>query len=62
MHVIYKGEQKVIGQMLSLRDSGLSFDTIANKLNKDNIPSKSRGQWNKSTVKEIIKREQKRKV
>ncbi len=61
-HVVHKGEQKIIGQMLSLRNSGLSFDVIAKKLNEENIPSKSGGQWNKSTVKEIIKREQKRKV
>ena len=61
-HVVHKGEQKIIGQMLSLRDAGLSFDAIANKLNEENIPSKSRGRWNKSTVKEIIKREQKRNV
>lgn len=61
-HVVHKGEQKVISKMLSLRDTGISFDAIANKLNEENIPSKSGCQWNKSTVKEIIKREQKRKV
>jgi hypothetical protein len=61
-HVVHKGEQKIIGKMLSLRDAGLSFDAIANKLNEENIPSKSGGQWNKSTVKEIIRRIQKRKV
>ena len=61
-HVVHKGEQKVISQILSLRNTGLSFDAIANKLNKENIPSKFGSQWNKSTVKEIIKREQKRKV
>lgn len=61
-HVVHKGEQKIIGQMLSLRNTGLSFDAVANKLNENNTPSKSGRQWNKSTVKEIIKREQKRKV
>ena len=58
-HVAHKGEQKVIGQMLSLLDAGQNFYQISKYLNDNNIPTKRGGSW---SVKEIIKREQKRKV
>lgn len=61
-HVVHKGEQKVIKKMLTLRDKGFSYACIAEKLNEENIPSKLGKKWNKSTVADIIKREQKRKV
>jgi SOS response regulatory protein OraA/RecX len=61
-HVVHKGEQKVIKKMLTLRNKGFSYISIAEKLNEENIPSKLGKKWNKSTVADIIKRELKRKV
>lgn len=61
-HVVHKGEQKIIKKMLTLRNKGLSYISIAEKLNEENIPSKLGKKWNKSTVADIIKRELKRKV
>lgn len=61
-HVVHKGEQKVIKKMLTLRNKGLSYISIAEKLNEENIPSKLGKNWNKSTIADIIKRELKRKV
>ena len=60
--VVHKGEQKVISKMLALLDEGQSFSQISRYLNSKNIPTKRGGSWYPSTVKEIIKREQKRKV
>ncbi len=48
--------------MLTLRNKGFSYISIAEKLNEENIPSKLGKKWNKSTVADIIKRELKRKV
>ena len=61
-YVVHKGEQKVIKKMLTLRNKGLSYISIAEKLNEENIPSKLGKNWNKSTIADIIKRELKRKV
>jgi hypothetical protein len=61
-HIVHKGEQKIIKKMLTLRNKGLSYISIAEKLNDENIPSKLGKKWNKSTVADIIKRELKRKV
>jgi intein-encoded DNA endonuclease-like protein len=61
-HVVHKGEQKVIKKMLTLRNKGYSYVSIAEKLNEENILSKLGKDWNKSTVADIIKRELKRKV
>ena len=54
--VPHQGEQKVIKQMLSLRNKGLSFAAIATQLNKKKTPTKRGGNWNKSTIKDIINR------
>ncbi len=51
------GEQKIIKKMLTLRNKGLSYEAIATELNKKKIPSKNGGQWHKSTIIEILKRE-----
>ena len=61
-HVVHKGEQKVIDKMISLNEDGLNFTQIAKYLNNKKIPTKLGGSWHPSTVKDIIKREQKRKV
>ena len=60
--VAHKGEQKVISKMLALLDEGQNFTKISKYLNSKNIPTKRGGSWYPSTVKEIIKREQKRKA
>jgi len=60
--VIHKGEQKIIEKMLALLDEGRNYTQISKYLNNKNIPTKRGGSWHPSTVKEIIKREQKRKV
>ena len=54
------GEQKVIKQILFLRDKGNTFEAIATHLNQNGIPFKGGGSWSKSTIKNIINREQKR--
>lgn len=60
--VVHKGEQKVIEKMLALLEEGQNFSQISKYLNSKNIPTKRGGSWHPSTVKEIIKRIQKRKV
>jgi len=60
--VVHKGEQKIIEKMLTLIDEGQNFTQISKYLNDKNIPTKRAGSWHPSTVKEIIKRIQKRKV
>lgn len=57
-HVPHQGEQRIIKKMVALRSKGLSFRAIANHLNEKKIPSKQGGQWNKTTVADIIRREQ----
>jgi hypothetical protein len=60
--VPHKEEQKVIQKILSLRKDKMSFRAIANFLNEKKIPSKLGGQWNKTTVADIVNREQNREV
>ncbi|WP_127718252.1 recombinase family protein [Halobacteriovorax sp. HLS] len=60
--VVHKGEQKIIEKMMALLDQGQNFSQISKYLNNKNIPTKRGGSWHPSTVKEIIKRKQKRKV
>jgi len=60
--VVHKGEQKIVSKMLALLDEGQSYSQISKYLNSKNIPTKRGGSWYPSTVKEIIKRIQKRKV
>ena len=59
--VPHKGEQKVIQKILTLKNSGASFREIAKVLTESGIPTKRRGQWSKTTVQEIYKREQEKK-
>ena len=58
----HKGEQKVIDKMITLSEEGLNFTQIAKYLNNNKKPTKLGGSWHPSTVKDIIKRELKRKV
>ncbi len=59
--VVHKGEQKVIEKMISLREKGYSFKRISEHLNDKNIPTKLGGSWYPSTVKDIVKRELKKR-
>ncbi len=59
--VPHKGEQKVISKMLELRNQGYSFKRISEHLNDKNIPTKLGGSWYPSTVKDIVKRELKKR-
>ena len=56
--VPHKEEQKVIKKIITLRNKGFSFRAIANYLNEKKIPSKLGGKWNKTTVGDIINRNQ----
>ena len=60
--VVHKGEQKIIEKILALLNQGQNYTQISKYLNSKNIPTKRGGLWHPSTVKEIIKRIQKRKV
>ena len=59
--VPHKGEQKLIEKMISLREKGYSFKRISEYLNDKNIPTKLGGSWYPSTVKDIVKRELKKR-
>ncbi len=58
----HKGEQKIIDKMVALKEAGHNFTQISKYLNHKKIPTKLGGSWHPSTVKDIIKREQKRKA
>jgi predicted DNA-binding protein YlxM (UPF0122 family) len=60
--VVHKGELKIIDKMVTLLEEGLNYSQISKYLNDKSIPTKRGGSWHPSTVKEIIKRTQKRKV
>lgn len=59
--VPHKGEQKIIFKILELRNQGYSFKRISEYLNNKNIPTKLGGSWHPSTVKDIVKRELKKR-
>ena len=50
-------EQRVLKQMLKLRNEGASFGKIANWLNSEGIPTKNRtAAWDRPTVYKVIRR------
>lgn len=49
-------EQKTIRKIQRLRDQGLSYARVADRLNAQNIPSKTGGRWYGPTVQQILKR------
>lgn len=51
-------EQKVISKIKELRGQALSLRGIADRLNADNIPSKSGGKWYASSISCILNRTQ----
>ena len=50
-------EQKIIKEMLALREQGNTFDGIANLFNLRGISGSQGGKWSAATVRAIIKRE-----
>ncbi len=55
----HKKEQKVIQKILQLRRKAMSFRAIADYLNQKGIPSKLGMNWNKTTIADIVSREEK---
>lgn len=50
-------EQAVIAELEALRESGLSYQRIADDLNRKNVPTKEAGKtWKANTVRRILKR------
>ena len=58
LRIPHQTEQKIIQKILTLKTSGASFREIARVLNENGIPTKRGGQWSKTTVQDIYKREQ----
>lgn len=58
IRVAHLNEQKIIQKILTLKSSGTSFREIAKTLNDNGISTKKGGQWSKTTVQDIYKREQ----
>ncbi len=50
-------EQGVIVEMRAWRSKGLTFRAIANRLNRDRIPTKNGGTWHAATVRQILANE-----
>ncbi|RLA68165.1 MAG: hypothetical protein DRQ88_00760 [Epsilonproteobacteria bacterium] len=51
-------EQKVIQKIIGLKNQGYSLRKITKLLMEKNIKSKRGGQWDKSVIRDILKREQ----
>lgn len=47
-------EQKVIKTIRTWRDKGLTFQGIADRLNRDHVPTKKGGHWYPSTIRQIL--------
>jgi hypothetical protein len=60
--VPHLGEQKIIQEIISLRESKMTLRAIADCLNQRSTPTKLGGKWNKTTIGDILKRYLKRKV
>jgi site-specific DNA recombinase len=54
--IINHDEQKVIEEILELREKGWSLRGIARKLNRDGVPAKNEGQWHPSAVRSVMLR------
>jgi hypothetical protein len=49
-------EQALIARMKAMREDGMSFARIADRLNLDRVPTKRGGTWASMTVKKILDR------
>jgi hypothetical protein len=52
----YRGEAEIIAKMQALRAEGLGFDRIADRLNAEEVPSRSGKSWNGLVVNRILTR------
>ena len=52
--IINKKEKELINNIYNLYLNGYSMFQIANKLNKENTPTKRNGKWYQSTIKSIL--------
>jgi hypothetical protein len=48
------GEQETIARIRELRAEGLAYDTIAERLNAENIPARA-GRWHATSVSRVLK-------
>jgi DNA invertase Pin-like site-specific DNA recombinase len=48
------GEKETIARMIELRRAGLAYDTIAERLNAENIPARA-GRWHATSVSRVLK-------
>jgi DNA invertase Pin-like site-specific DNA recombinase len=53
----YDGEQNVIARMRELRATGLTYDRVAERMNAEGLPTRSRGRWHAMMVHRVLKRE-----
>ena len=49
-------EQAILKQVSDLRESGLSYAVIAERLNEEGVPTKRNGKWHASTVRSLIQK------
>jgi hypothetical protein len=52
----YRGEAEIIAKMEALRAEGLGFDRIAERLNAEEVPSRSGKSWSGLVVNRILTR------
>ena len=52
----YRGEAGIIAKMEALREAGLGFDSIADRLNAADIPSRSGKSWSGIVINRILTR------
>lgn len=52
----YRGEAEIIAKMEALRAAGLGFDRIADRLNVDEVPTRSGKPWSGLVVNRILTR------
>ena len=51
-----KGEQKIVKLVVSLREEGMSYRKIADRLNTDGIPARG-AKWHATTITRLLTRE-----
>ena len=62
MRVPHLSEQKIIQTMISMKRSGSSYRTITEYLNNNNVPTKYKKAWCKTTIQTILDREMPEKI
>lgn len=51
-------EQAVLDRIVAMRADGMSFDKVAQALNREHINGKNGGQWHASTVRQVLGRKE----